>query len=150
MAALKEQLHRLCTEYLASREAEIKDTITGIRTAAAGETKSSAGDKYETTREVMQQEIDLNLARLQKLRIMSATLSRISPAQNSVIAGPGAIVYTTNGNYYIAISAGRIQSGPDVFYAISAASPLGAMLAGKKAGHTFQLNGQTFTIQEIL
>ncbi|MCW3121639.1 MAG: hypothetical protein JWQ38_1131, partial [Flavipsychrobacter sp.] len=50
MPAIKEQLYALCAEYLKKREAEIKKLISDARESANNETKSSAGDKYETGR----------------------------------------------------------------------------------------------------
>jgi hypothetical protein len=77
MTAIKEQLYQLCGEYINNREAEIKKVIAEAQDAAANETKSSAGDKYETGREVMQQEIDLNLGRLNELKKLRTVMEQI-------------------------------------------------------------------------
>jgi transcription elongation GreA/GreB family factor len=149
MATPNEQLYRLCGEYITHREAEIKKTIAEIQEATANETKSSAGDKYETAREVMQQEINLNKGRLAELNKLKATLEHIIPTQNGPIALPGSVVYTNNGNFYLSISAGQLKVGDTVFYAISIASPIGAKLVGQKAGHAFELNGKKFIIGKV-
>ncbi len=150
MAELKQQLYNLCTEYITNREAAIKDTIAEAREAANNETKSSAGDKYETGREVMQQEIDLNLTRLNELKKLQQILDRITPTQKFATSQPGAVVYTSNGNYYIAISAGQLKVDGKAYYAISAASPIGTQLAGLKAGEDFMLNGKKIVIESVL
>ena len=150
MATLKEQLYLLCAEYIGNREAEIKKTIAEVREATANETKSSAGDKYETTREVMQQEIDLNMARLNELRKLRATLEHITPTQEGAIALPGSVVQTNNGNFYIAVSAGQLKVDGKTFYAISAASPVGAKLVGRAVGYSFELNGKRFQVEDVV
>lgn len=150
MPDLKEQLYLLCGEYLRIRETEIKRAIDEAREAANNETKSSAGDKYETGREVMQQEIDLNSTRLNELNKLKTTLELIAPAHKSAIVVPGSAVYTSNGNFYIAISAGQLKIGDTTFYAISAVSPIGSKLAGQKAGHSFTLNGKQYLIESVL
>ncbi len=150
MATLKEQLYLLCGDYIRNREAEIKKTIAEAQEAAANETKSSAGDKYETGREVMQQEIDLNLVRLNELNKLKAALEHIVPAQTGAIAVPGSVVYTSNGNFYISISAGQLKADGASFYAISAASPIGSKLTGQKAGYSFELNGKQFVIEKVV
>ena len=150
MAELKQQLYTLCGEYITNRETVIKKLIAEAREAANNETKSSAGDKYETGREVMQQEIDLNLTRLNELNKLKQTLDRIAPNQKNTAAQPGAVVCTDNGNYYIAISAEQLKVNGATYYAISAASPIGTKLAGLKAGDSFTLNGKKVLIESII
>jgi transcription elongation GreA/GreB family factor len=149
-AALKEQLYLLCSDYISNREAEIKKVIADAQEASSNETKSSAGDKYETGREVMQQEINLNKARLNELNKLKATLEHIMPTQEGTIAVPGSVVYTNNGNFYIAISAGQLKAGDTIFYGISAASPIGARLMGREAGYSFVVNEKTFIIEKVV
>jgi transcription elongation GreA/GreB family factor len=147
---LKEELYRQCIDFVSKREAEIKKLIAEAQDAANNETKSSAGDKYETGREVMQQEINLNLARLSELGKLRATLEHIIPTQTATAALPGSIVYTNNGNFYIAIGAGKLTVDGTSFFGISAASPIGSKLLGKEAGYSFDLNGKKFVIEKII
>src|SRR5206468_3943505 len=135
---------------ISKREAEIKKLIAEAQDAANNETKSSAGDKYETGREVMQQEINLNLTRLSELGKLRATLEHITPTQTSITALPGSVVYTNNGNFYISIGAGKITVAGTSFLGISAASPIGSKLLGKGVGYSFDLNGNKFVIEKII
>ena len=149
MSKLKEQLYILCVNYVKNKEAEIRKIISDAQEAANDETKSSAGDKYETGREVMQQEIDLNLVRLGELEKLKSTLDKIIPAQNNTTAQPGALVRTNNGSYYISISAGPLKIDNTSYYAISSASPIGAKLIGLSAGNEFEFNGKKFVIETV-
>lgn len=150
MSDIKAQLYLLCGEYLRAREAEIKKAIAEAQEAANNETKSSAGDKFETGREVMQQDIDLNITRLNELNKLKTTLELIAPAQKSTKVIPGSVVFTSNGNFYIAISAGQLKIGDKMFYAVSSASPIGSKLAGQKAGYSFTLNNKQYLIESVL
>ena len=147
---LKQQLYLLCGEYITNREAEIKKVIAEAREAAANETKSSAGDKYETGRETMQQEIDLNITRLNELGKLKQTMERIIPEQTSGTVAPGSVVRTSSGNYYIAIGAGKLKIGDNIYYAISLESPIGEKLAGQKAGYAFEFNNRKITIENVV
>lgn len=149
MSDLKEKLFQMCKEYIATRETDIKRAIADAREAANNETKSSAGDKYETSRELMQQEIDLNLGRLNELNKMQSTLDHITPTHTSDIALPGSLVYTTQGNYYIAISAGRLKVEDTFYYAISAASPIGSKITGQLPGYEFTINDKKILIEKV-
>jgi transcription elongation GreA/GreB family factor len=150
MSNLKQQLYILCVEYLKKQETEIKKTIAEAQEAANEETKSSAGDKFETGREIMQQDIDLNLMRMNQLDKMKDALEKILPGQISSTAVPGSVVRTNNGNYYIAISAGQLKLDGATYFAISIASPIGAKIAGKKTGEEFELNGKKYIIESVL
>jgi transcription elongation GreA/GreB family factor len=149
MPTIKEQLHLLCSDYLKTKEADIKKIIEEARDAANNETKSSAGDKYETGREVMQQEIDLNLTRLNEINRLKLAFDRILPDLKSDTAQPGSLVCTKDNNYYISISAGVLKVDGKSYYAISGASPIGAQLIGKKAGERFTLNGKEQQIASV-
>jgi len=149
MSKLKQQLYILCGEYIKSREAEIKNTLEEAREAANNETKSSAGDKYETGRETMQQEIDLNITRLNELNKLKQVLERIVPDQTGSSVMPGSVVRTSNGNYYIAIGAGKLKIDETTYFAISAESPIGEKLAGQKTGYKFDFNGKKFVIESV-
>lgn len=150
MMLIKQQLHNLCHAYLDSNIQNAEAVIANAREAARNETKSSAGDKYETAREMMQQDIDLNNARLLQLRKQLEVLDRIAIDTISDIIIPGSIVTTSLGNYFIAISAGKLLVDGQTYYAISMDSPLGAQLKGKKAGDEFIINGKKGTIMGVL
>jgi transcription elongation GreA/GreB family factor len=149
MPGLKEQLYLLCVEHIKKREAEIKTAIAEAQEAANNESKSSAGDKFETGREIMQQEVDLNFTRLNELNKLKQTLERIIPGQKSETVQTGSLVYTSNGNYYVAISAGQLRISGVVYYAVSAASPIGEKMIGHKKGDRFELNGKKYSIETV-
>jgi len=150
MLALKKQLYKHCCDYISQGEAEIKKLIAETRQSSANETKSSAGDKYETTREVLQQEINLNLSRLNELNNLKTVLESISPTQTGFTISLGSVVYTSNGNFYIAISAGKINADGVSFYAISSVSPIASKMLGQKAGYSFDLNNKRFKIMDVI
>ena len=64
MPSIKQHLYTLCCEYVAQRIAEATQAIADTQEAVNNETKSTAGDKYETSREMMQQEINRDAGRL--------------------------------------------------------------------------------------
>lgn len=149
MPTIKEQLYQLCDTYISEREQAIKQAIADVQEAIANETKSSAGDKYETSREMMQQEMNKSQARLSELYKMKATLDHIVPTQRGSVVAPGSVVCTSKGNFYISISAGQLKVDGVTYYAISAASPMGSQLIGQPVGHVFVLNGKRFEIAAV-
>ncbi len=149
MMTLKHILYNLCKEYISQRLNETEKAIKDTEEAIGNETKSSAGDKYETSREMMQQEINRDLARKYELQKLKAALDLIDPEQQATTVQPGSIVYTDSGNYYIAISAGQLKVDGTGYYSISAVTPIGKKLIGLKAGDVFEFNGKSIRVEQV-
>ncbi|MEO3402257.1 3-oxoacyl-ACP synthase [Mucilaginibacter sp. CAU 1740] len=150
MSDLKKELHRLCINYVRKSMEAAQDAINDAQKASTDDTKSSAGDKYETSREMMQQETDRNMAQLNEANKLLVALNRISTVGTSEKAEPGSVILTSNGNFYLAISAGSLLLEGKNYFAVSPASPVGNMLSGKKAGDGFTLNGKTYQIESVI
>ena len=149
MLYFKPLLHQYCLRFAEDRIAAAQKAIEGAQASANEETKSSAGDKYETGRSMMQLEIEKNSVQLAEGMKLKQTLSLINPENTSDKILLGSIVVTGNGNFYIAISTGQIKIDDKVFFAVSPVSPIGALLMGKKAGDEAEFNGKKFSVKEV-
>ena len=127
-------------------KSSIKDTIE----ARNNDTKSSAGDKYETGREMLQIEIQKNEFQLSKTLKTLKELSSINLSKTSNIVEYGSLVLTNNGNYFISIAYGKIEIENNIFYSISLASPIGKLLLNKKAGEHFTFQEKEYTLLDIV
>jgi hypothetical protein len=150
MSDLKKELHQLCINYVRERMDTATQAINAAQQAANEETKSSAGDKYETGRAMAQQETDRNQAQLNEAHKLIVALNHINVGVVSKTALPGSLVITNNGKFYIAISAGTLLLNGEAYFAISPASPIGLILSGKKAGDEFSLNGKQYRVERII
>ena len=118
-----------------------------LKESLENESKSSAGDKYETGREMINLEFDKLTGQLREFRKLEGTLTmsrRKAPANNIQL---GSLVKTSVANYFIAIPAGEISAGNEKFYAIGTNSPVAQALLGKKEKESFDFNGN---VNEIL
>lgn len=149
MIELKQKLHSLCLDYVLQRVQSIQNAIATAQRSANEETKSSAGDKYETGRAMMQLEIEKNTVQLAEAMKLKRALDEINPAKPTTIVQSGSIVLTNQHNYYLAISAGQLKVGDNVYFAISPASPIGVQLKGLSIGDTFIFNKKTVHIEQI-
>jgi transcription elongation GreA/GreB family factor len=147
---LKQQLYEQCKAYLANRIQNAEAIIADARESARNETKSSAGDKYETAREMMQQDINMNMARIAEAKAQQQVLDQIDPNKQSETVVPGSLVITSQGNYYIAISAGQLKVDGQTYMAVSIASPIGAAMKGLKADDSFSFNNRQYMIEKLL
>lgn len=147
--SIKRELHALCKAQLDKQVRDIEQAIEERREAIGNETKSSMGDKYETTREMLQQEINMSLERLSKAKTEMATLDTIDPDNSNTQIAHGSLVYTDSGNYYLAVSAGKFTVENILYYTISVAAPIAKQLIGRKAGDVISLNGKDYLVKEV-
>lgn len=140
---MKEQLFEACENYLNQRINRILSAMKDLEESLENESKSSAGDKYETGREMINLEFEKLSGQLSGFRKLEGTLAmarRNTPAKNIQL---GSLVKTSVANYFIAIPAGEISDGNEKFYAIGANSPVAQTLLGKKGKESFIFNGRT-------
>ncbi|MET3978315.1 putative Zn-dependent protease [Mucilaginibacter sp. UYP25] len=150
MSDLKAKLHALCVAYIQTRMQAAELAIAEAQQAQNDDTKSSAGDKYETGREMAQQETNRNLAQLNEANKLMVALNQIPVNNPSVKTENGSVIFTNNGNFYLAISAGALVLDGKTYIAVSPASPIGFKMKDKKAGEEFILNEKTYLIQRVL
>jgi len=124
--------------------------IDEAQKASNDDTKSSAGDKYETGRAMMQQETDRNLVQLNEANKLKVALNQVSTTGVADIVETGSLVITDNGNFYIAVSAGILNVNNESYFAISPASPIGLKLKGLKMGDEFSLNGKQYLVKTVI
>jgi len=149
MNRIKDELFKHCLNYVEECINTAQLAIEDAQSSANDDTKSSAGDKFETGREMMQQEIDRNRKQLEEAKKMRLALEQIENHQLSEIVHSGSLVITNFGKFYISISRGQIQVDGINYFAISAISPIGLKLMRQKIGYEFDFNGKPFIIESI-
>lgn len=150
MNSTKQQLHQLCISYVQERMNAAQQAISEAQQASNDDTKSSAGDKYETGREMAQQETNRNLTQLNEANKLMVALNQISTAGQLAVADTGSVIITNNGKFYLSISAGALSLNGETYFAISPGSPIGQKMRGCKAGDEFRLNGKGYKVLEVL
>ncbi|WDF48476.1 hypothetical protein PQ459_08355 [Chryseobacterium sp. KACC 21268] len=117
--------------------------------ASSNDTKSSMGDKYETGREMLQQEINNLQIQLNEILKQKEFLKTVLPKPNDK-AEKGAIVKTEKGLFFISVSLGEIKIDSEKIICISPESPLAKAMNEKQKGDVFSLNNMGQKIVEIL
>ncbi len=146
----KEEIYNYCVANLLEKLKAFEKRIQGLSEALNSESKSSAGDKHETGRAMIQLEREKLGVQLAETE---ANYRKILPLKNnhsSVIVGVGSLVITDKENYYIAISLGEYKLEDECCYCISPQSPMGRLLLGKKLGERIHFNNNISTVLSIL
>lgn len=150
MQNIKEKLYLLCLGFIEQRVQTAETALEQAREASNDDTKSSAGDKFETTREMMQQDITRNKSLLMDAQQNLQLLNSIKDTPGNDRVRNGNLAYTSQGIFYISISAGQLQLEGENIFAISAVSPIGKLLIGKQKGDTFAFNGKDYLLKDII
>lgn len=148
--SVKSFLYNQCLIYIDKCIDNVQLAINEARLSGNNETKSSAGDKHETGRALLQLEQEKNTRQLHEMIQLKEKLLKINPSFTSEIIATGSIVLTSIGNFYISIAAGKIMYENHLYFTISPFSPLAMKLLGLKAGNSASFNGQTYEIRYVL
>jgi transcription elongation GreA/GreB family factor len=147
---IKAELYRLCLEFVENRFQTIQKIIKEIQVSLTSETKSSAGDKHETGRAMLQLEREKAGNQLAEVQKVKEVLSKIDILKISKNIGLGTLVYTTQANYFISISAGVLKVEDNNFFAISPNTPIAKLLIGKKVGDQIQFRNLNFKVIDLI
>lgn len=147
---LKQQLLSFCQNSVNERIVRIQNNIKDIKFSLTSETKSSAGDKHETGRAMLQLEREKLGQQLAQAENVSIVLARVSLENTTATVALGSLVKTSKADYFIAISAGEFHNKEHQVYCISAETPIGKLLLGKSEGAIFYFNNEEIEITKIL
>jgi len=150
MKKIKRILFDHCESYIRERIETATQALSDNREALLQDSKSSAGDKFETTREMLQQEIIRNESLLEETKTMQASLGQIDLEQPFTDIQNGCLVKTNLGVFFLAMALGKTTHQHKDYFIISINSPLGVAFRGKRAGDQVSFNGMHYKIEEIV
>jgi len=111
--------------------------------------KSSAGDKFETSRALMQTEYDKIDNQLLILKNQLRAIKSISLSDKKRKVGVGSFITTNKSFYFISIGLGKQIIDNNDIYVISLSSPIGKLLNNKKKGDKIVFNNKEELIENI-
>lgn len=150
MSNLKEILLKQCETFINKRLQNVQQNIAEVEFALTSETKNTAGDKHETGRAMLQLEREKYGQQLSEINQLKLAFSKINITKISEVVCLGSLVYTSQANYFIAISAGELQTTNFKAYAIAPNTPIGKLLIGKKQGETVIFRGEEITLLQVV
>lgn len=149
-SSIKTQIYNRIMLILEANVSEAKASIESAKESRNSDTKSSAGDKYETGRAMMQMEMEKGEMQLNKALSQLNEFSKINLEKQFKQVEFGSLVLTNNGNYFVSIGLGKMEVDKEIYFAVSLSSPIGSALHFKKVGESFDFNGNKIVILSIL
>ena len=144
---LKEKIIEEISNKLEYKISEVEEELNLLTKDKNEITKSSAGDKFETSRATIQSEYDKVSINLIKLKDQLRKIKLISFTSKPQKIGYGTLVKTSNSMYMVSIGYGKLTLGSKDVYVISPISPIGRKLIDRQEGESISFNSKT---EEIL
>ena len=151
MINLKDLLFNHCENHINTKLKNYLKIDQELFKSLNEETKSSAGDKHETTRAMIQIEREKNSKRIKEIENSKKQLIVIKSVQlNNLKVSTGSIIFTSNNNYFISISSEIYSSDTNKIYCVSTNTPIAKSYLGKKIGDIVTFNNIESKIEKII
>ncbi len=143
----KALLLEACKREVAARIKTAQDELQSYSAQSNEETKSSAGDKYETARAMIHLEKEKMSIQLNESMKLKQVLDMIKPTSDA--SGMGRLIVTDQGRFFISASLGLVKVSDWQYFVLSPVAPLGKLLASAKINVPLTFNGKRYEILAI-
>jgi hypothetical protein len=149
MHNIKQQAYEIVLQQMQQKIAALEQSLLDIKESISNETKSTAGDKYETARAMLHIEQENLMKQLayalnQKNEITTVDINLVS----SVIEN-GSLITTNFGMFFIVAAMGKIEVAGNVIITLSKNSPLGILFMGKQPEAIFDFGQRQYVIKKV-
>ncbi len=145
----KQKLIQACSDYLKGKINSLNAIINEVSESSNAESKSSAGDKHETSKAMMQLEIEKLGTQLKDAELQLTEFEKINFSKNFHTIEQGSLVETNKGYFLIAGSIGKITVDDKSVFVISNKSPLAIDFSGKQQKDSLSFNGVEYIILSV-
>lgn len=145
----KEALYQACMSYVDKRIETATEAYKMAQDSANEESKNTSSDD-DNSKAMLQIEAEQQAKHVAEARKLKEEMLRINPTASNSQVSSGSLVTTSIGNYYIAVSAGKIDLDKVTYFAISLSAPIAQALKGKKTGEKIRFNDKEIHILDII
>ena len=150
MNEFKNAVYQTAISQLKQKEALLAEERKNIIESILEEEKNSAGDKYETSRETMTQDLNSLEKQIKQSKLDLDELYRLQAIKDTPpTVQEGALVQLGTDWFMLAVSIGQVKVADKQVFLLSKNSQLGELLVGKKKKEAIQFRGKPQTITEI-
>lgn len=146
---LKQKTYSYLLQIINEKIQTLQHELNELLISISNETKSSAGDKYETSRAMLQIEQDQLNKQLSNALQQKTLLDSIDIDLTHECITIGDLIKTNHAYFFLSIGLGKIEIDGIPVIILSALSPLGKKLFDLKQEHTFLFNGKHYIIEVI-
>lgn len=145
----KELVHQHVCDFLQNKINQLQQILDDICSATAEDSKSSAGDKHETSTSMAQLEQEKLSNQIKEYLNQRDGLYKIDASKKHSSIELGSLVLTNKGWFYFSTGLGSIKMDEFSVFCLGLHSPIGQLLKGKKQGNKVIFNASETSILEI-
>ena len=147
----KQKIHAHCLQLLNDKILGLEKILDELKESGESDTKSSAGDKHETARAMIQIEQENIGKQLNEVLEQKTLLEKITSAavREGSVVKQGCLVKTNRGYLFLSIALGKIIFEDKPIMVVSPQSPLGMKLMGLNVKDSTAINGINYCIESI-
>ena len=149
-AITKQKIKERCLHLVNTEIEQLKEAIVAVQGSSNNETKSTAGDKHETSKAMAQIEVERLNKQLEKQLLIRSAFGKVNPENKLNEVGLGALVTTTAGNFFVSAGLGKVTIDKVIVFVISPVSPIGKELIKRKEGEKFLFKGKEENILRLM
>ena len=127
----------------------LQQVLADLKESSSNETKSTAGDKHETTLAMLQIEQANIRGQLKDVLDKKTALEKINPLLTTTKIVNGSLIKTNKGYLFMSVALGKAIIEGIAVTALSPQSPLGTKLMGLTAGDIAEINNNSYVIENI-
>lgn len=146
---VKTELVAKCVGIIEQKLATIDGELARTQESANEETKSSAGDKYETGRAMLMLEKEKLAGQKGQLLQQLKPFKSMDVKKEMDTVELGALVRTNSSIFFISAGIGQVEVSGEIVLAVSAMAPIVQAMLGKAKGDQFEFNRNTFQILAV-
>ena len=128
----------------------LQEILADLKESGSSDTKSTAGDKYETALAMLQIEQANTRGQLKDAADQKAALEKINPTVSATIIVTGSLIKTNRGYLFLSIALGKAIIEDNAVFSLSPQSPQGVKLMGLAVEDEVEMNNNLYVIENIL
>lgn len=145
----KEKVYESYLEIIENKIQLFQNTLKELRESGSNETKSTAGDKYETALAMLHIEQENVSRQMNEILKQKSLFSQIDPTVSASKICTGSLIKTSKGYFFMSIALGKTTVDGITVIALSPHSPLGQKLMELKVNDIAEINGTRYIIENI-
>jgi len=148
-AAFKKELIDYLIDFTNNKIFEVTSELNAVQSSANSETKSTAGDKYETARAMAMLEKEKLSSQLNVLSKQLQSLNSISLNNQHNEIKNGSLINTNYGRFLVVTAIGKVIFNEQEIFVISPMAPLVQSLLSKKKGETVNFQNRRYSVIDV-
>ncbi len=145
----KIKVHHAVLLFVEEKINQLKSVLDEICHSTAEDSKSSAGDKHETSTSMAQLEQEKLSKQIKDFIQLKEILDKINPSIGHNKIELGSLIETNRGWYYFSVGVGLVNVEKENIFCLTLQSPIGQLLKGKSISEKIVFNGNETIVLSV-